>query len=593
MTEELLRRWNPKTLKEEQSLLDKFVAMFSEDLGVDEENVQIFSIMPHKPTSTTNYLLPKTTDVRFYVKENAGLMNPIKLNGLLEISRMKMANNLGITIKMVGLNDCSQKDCTCRGYCTNKLDTLPTPSLVDVNTTGMASVNTYVVNDCHRCEDRELGGGCQVITCLNGGTCQEVGDSSWMCQCPPGFNGPRCQQTSLRFGGNGWAWYSTIKLCHVNHFSVQIKTLKPDGVIFYNGPLMSDKENEVMKVDYMMLELVGGLPRAILRVNVEFSLELQIESSAKPLNDGKLHQIDLFFDLEDVYLVVDSCTSASGYNYQVEDGTDSDLIGSSCLAKGKMDPFQVYLDFNTPLQIGGMSLQEFDKYDWQYKPIGLPFDGCIANFMINSVYVDLGGFVHAKNVKTDCDCARVDEAIPRFLDNEQKTPVKYYRNSFANLQLDFQPDNMFSTEIELRFQSTEKNFRLIKLVDKNKKKYAILEVADSSPRFRFNLNPDKKREVSITLSHSKVDDGVWHVMKVVRHGSTAVLSLDGGEGANYNATLKFTGFQSMKIDKENGVIIGLSGVDENEIVENSAENLVLFSIDYLKLDGQEIVLSQS
>ena len=65
------------------------------------------------------------------------------------------------------------------------------------------------------------------------------------CQCPRGFDGPRCQQTTRTFHGKGWAWYPPLELCEESHLSVEFLAKKPEGVILYNGPIgkMSKKSN--------------------------------------------------------------------------------------------------------------------------------------------------------------------------------------------------------------------------------------------------------------------------------------------------------------------------------------------------------------
>lgn len=62
---------------------------------------------------------------------------------------------------------------------------------------------------------------------------------SWCyrCHCPPQFDGPDCQQTRLRFLGNGYAWFPPIRPCFDSHLSLEFMTEEDEGLLLYTGPL--------------------------------------------------------------------------------------------------------------------------------------------------------------------------------------------------------------------------------------------------------------------------------------------------------------------------------------------------------------------
>ena len=66
--------------------------------------------------------------------------------------------------------------------------------------------------------------------------------------------------------------------------------------------------------------------------------------------------------------------------------------------------------------------------------------------------------------------------------------------------------------------------------DQHNREYGILEIASSRLKFRYNLNSLRTEEKEIWLTSLYVDDGQWHVARVTRYGSAAILTLDGGEG---------------------------------------------------------------
>lgn len=81
---------------------------------------------------------------------------------------------------------------------------------------------------------------------------------------------------------------------------------------------------------------------------------------------------------------MDNCRSAD--ISELEDGSHPEFDDSSCQAQGTIPPFNEYLNINSPLQIGGRYVQDFDPthYHWQYAPYGKGFDGCIKNVYHNS-----------------------------------------------------------------------------------------------------------------------------------------------------------------------------------------------------------------
>jgi hypothetical protein len=57
------------------------------------------------------------------------------------------------------------------------------------------------------------------------------------CECQEGFNGPRCETTSIAMDGEGYAWYPSLTVCENSVLEVQFMTVTTDGLIFYNGPI--------------------------------------------------------------------------------------------------------------------------------------------------------------------------------------------------------------------------------------------------------------------------------------------------------------------------------------------------------------------
>ena len=146
------------------------------------------------------------------------------------------------------------------------------------------------------------------------------------CQCPAGYNGPRCQQTARSFRGNGWAWYPALEMCDNSHLSFEFITKKPDGLLLYNGPIVPPEADEIMVsgernetsciyivvrnrwnrknpyrlyvicADFISVELERGIPRLLIDFG-SGTLELKVKPK-RTLDDGEWHRLDIFWNTE-------------------------------------------------------------------------------------------------------------------------------------------------------------------------------------------------------------------------------------------------------------------------------------------------------
>lgn len=73
-------------------------------------------------------------------------------------------------------------------------------------------------------------------------------------------------------------------------------TKKPNGLLFYNGPITNPEPSEEVVQDFISLELESGTPRLLIDFG-SGTAEVRV-AVPKPLHDGKWHQIDIFWDRE-------------------------------------------------------------------------------------------------------------------------------------------------------------------------------------------------------------------------------------------------------------------------------------------------------
>ncbi|KAL5279010.1 hmr-1.2 family protein [Megaselia abdita] len=605
--EDFIRVWNYRTQSLSRSKLDRFRDKLADLLNTDRENVDIFSVQMKRRH-------PPLTDIRFSA-HGSPYYKPVRLNGIVLMNREEIEKDVGINITMVGIDECLYENQMCEGSCTNTLDISSLPYMVNANKTALVGVRVDTLAEC-TCGARNFTKeeSCQNSPCYNGGRCIETRYGPH-CSCPAGYTGPRCQQTTRSFRGNGWAWYPPLEMCDNSHMSLEFATRKPDGLILYNGPIVPPERDEMLVSDFVSLELERGFPRLLIDFG-SGTLELKIKTK-KTLDDGEWHRMDIFWDSESVRLVVDYCKSAEVS--EMEDGSGPEFDSSSCQARGQIPPFNEYLNVNAPLQIGGLYREQFDQklYNWNYSPSAKGFDGCIRNLIHNSRLYDLAHPGLSRNSVAGCPqteevcsqsevtarCWEHGNCVGSFTEarckcrpgwtgpacNLPTTPTTFKQKSYIKYALSFEPDR-YSTEIQLRFRTREQHGELFRVSDQHNREYAILEIKDARLHFRYNLNSLKTEEKDLWLNAMLVDDGQWHVVKVHRYGSAAMLELDGGEGRRYNESFEFTGHQWLLVDKQEGVFAGgkaeYTGVRTFEVYGDYQKSCM----DDIRLEGKHLPL---
>ncbi|KAI8117964.1 Neural-cadherin, partial [Lucilia cuprina] len=571
--EDFIRVWNYRTQSLSRSKMDRFRDKLADLLNTDRENVDIFSVQLKKKH-------PPLTDVRFSA-HGSPYYKPVRLNGIVLMNREEIEKDVGINITMVGIDECLYENQMCEGSCTNTLDISSLPYMVNANKTALVGVRVDTLAEC-TCGARNFSKpeNCRNTPCYNGGRCVDTRFGPH-CSCPVGYTGPRCQQTTRSFRGNGWAWYPPLEMCDDSHLSLEFITRKPDGLIIYNGPIVPPERDEMLISDFISLELERGYPRLLIDFG-SGTLELRVKTK-KTLDDGEWHRIDLFWDSENIRMVVDFCKSAE--ISEMEDGSLPEFDDMSCQARGNIPPFNEYLNVNAPLQVGGLYREQFDPslYFWHYTPMAKGFDGCIRNLVHNSKLYDLAHPGLSRNSVAGCPqteevCAQSEQTArcwehgncvgslsearcqcrPGWTGpacNIPTIPTTFKQQSYVKYALSFEPDR-FSTQIQLRFRTREQHGELFRVSDQHNREYGILEIKDARLHFRYNLNSLRTEEKDLWLNAVAVDDGQWHVVRINRYGSAATLELDGGEGRRYNETFEFVGHQWLLVDKQEGVYAG-------------------------------------
>ena len=573
----------------EISMYDRLKDTLAHILKVDGDNIDIFTV-------NTKSQRGPITDVRFAVRASlpasqATYYKSEYLDATVTLHKDIIEQSVGINIAMVGIDECLDEGLHCDGSCSNELTISNKPVLVNANETSFVGVNAFIKPSC-TCAARDFTKSvtCQTrpAVCLNGGSCTDSSVGP-ICTCPDGYDGPRCEMTTISFNGQGWAWFRPLEQCEESHLSVEIMTRTSTGLILYNGPMVQPNSPTDVS-DFISLELFNGTPR--LLIDYGSGTAEVVVNTLGDLHDGNWHRLDVFWNREKVRLVVDHCQGS-----QVDDREPAKIDRSRCQNETSVPLYNEFLNVNTPLQIGGIKGGESGEvkgagvsmegvsggyFNWKYHQTPIGFTGCIKNLIHNSVMYDLGSPGSYSNSAAGCQAAEEScksNSITRRCKEgtciatynsarchcksgwfgsrcDKRTQSKLFQqSSYIKYALSFDPDP-YKTDIQLNFRTRNKHGELFRVASKHGREYCILEIRDKKIRFRFNLNNVRTEERQVTLPHVTVSDGQWHTVQVLRYGSTASISLDGGGGRRYNEINDYAGLhQLMTVEKQN-VIAG-------------------------------------
>ncbi|KAK3581134.1 hypothetical protein CHS0354_033929 [Potamilus streckersoni] len=563
-----------------QSKYEKFREKLALKLGVPTANVAIFSVMNNG----------KYTDVRFSA-HGSPWYQPSRLNGILIVNKDEFKNDVGINIAMVNIDECLQEICE-SGGCANILVVGDSPNYVNTNGTSFIGVSTSVQPEC-QCLAQNFTSPikCEPGYCYNGGNCYKDDWGGVKCTCPKVFDGPRCQMTRHSFSG-GYTLFAPLEQCEESVTSIEFltKPSRPNGLLFYNGPVEELKMND--PEDYISLELVDGYPRLLIN-HGSGELELKLDGRDRHnnvimqrLNDGRWHHIDIIRKGKKVTMIVDRCSMTD-----VNSAADIYDDRRPCEVSGVTPGENMYLNVNSVLQMGG----RYAKPMYPNNITDENFYGCVRNLEHNGKLYDLytGPYSAGERHQNGCpdedlvcgvnsvngpQCGEhgVCEVTDLISETYKCTCKPGYRpssghkcdtettirdfkeNSFLGwtLKQEFFSQNVRSrtTSVQISFRTRDEDGILLHLPS-NTDEYITLELHKGHVHVRYNLGDSYVKgdgDLELALSYARASNGQWHSVTLTRIGKWLELQMDGGEGRYRNETYGPTdGHQmfSMKMDQ--------------------------------------------
>ncbi|XP_025422894.1 DE-cadherin isoform X3 [Sipha flava] len=341
-------------------------------LNASVENVDVFTIL-HSPHNANTTQL----DVRFSA-HGSPYYEPERINAAIDKHQAELEKDLGVVFLMVNIDECLVEKLYCDTSCSNFLNKSNKPAAVYTNTTSFVGIRAVIDPFCSdsQCGQKEP----TIIPCHNGGTPRSDGNG---CECPAGFDGPRCEILNIGFYGEGYALYPSLQSCMESQMSLEVRTTVDNGLLFYIGP-SNVKPNPLSVQDFMSLELKNGY--LVLLIDYGTGTR-KIEQKQIRISDGEPHRIEIIWTKTNIEIKVDNCNLPSCLSVHTPIGPNE------------------FLNVNGPLQLGGTFINlsaVAATRNWTYKPFNNGFNGCIRNLTFNSRLYNLGAPSLSHNVDFSC-----------------------------------------------------------------------------------------------------------------------------------------------------------------------------------------------
>ncbi|XP_063282292.1 cadherin EGF LAG seven-pass G-type receptor 3 isoform X2 [Pelobates fuscus] len=258
------------------------------------------------------------------------------------------------------------------------------------------------------CQERFTGDHCEVDSgsgrcvpgaCRNGGTCTNLAEGGFTCQCPTGgFEKPFCELSTRSFPPKSFLMFRGLRQRFHMSLSLSFATKERNGLLFYNGRL-----NE--KHDFIAVEINDG--QVQLKYSTGESSTLVTPYIPGGVSDGHWHTIQLRYynkpktgsmgvaqgpSKEKVaVLAVDDCDMSVALKF------GSEISNYSCAAEGVQSSSKKSLDLTGPLLLGGVpNLPE------NFPVAHREFIGCMRDLYIDSKKIDLASYIANNGTSAGC-----------------------------------------------------------------------------------------------------------------------------------------------------------------------------------------------
>ncbi|XP_062825902.1 cadherin EGF LAG seven-pass G-type receptor 3 isoform X3 [Anolis carolinensis] len=400
------------------------------------------------------------------------------------------------------------------------------------------------------CEVDSRAGHCVPGVCRNGGTCTNLADGGFQCQCPPGgFEKPYCEVSTRSFPPKSFVMFRGLRQRFHLTFSLSFATMESGGLLIYNGRL-----NE--KHDFLAVEIVDE--QVQLKYSTGESSTIVTPYVPGGVSDGQWHTVQLHYynkpkisSLGSVQgpskekvaiLIVDKCDASMALQF------GSEIGNYSCAAEGVQSSSKKSLDLTGPLLLGGVpNLPE--NFPVEHRE----FVGCMRDLYIDSKRIDLASYIanngtstgcHAKHSYCDSNpCKNSGTCIVGWSSFTCECPIgfggkdcrhamhhphHFHGNSI--LFWDFKNEMKISTPwyMGLAFRTRQLNGVLLQA---HAGQFVTIRCQLDSGLLSFMVNRGSGRTTKLLLDQMQLNDGAWHDLQL------QLQDIRSGQDARYIVTL--------------------------------------------------------
>uniref|UniRef100_A0AAV2MF92 Uncharacterized protein n=1 Tax=Knipowitschia caucasica TaxID=637954 RepID=A0AAV2MF92_KNICA len=516
----------------DQSLFSRVSVAVCDLLQLPPHHVHVFSLSQASVSGHSAVDLWLSARGEAYIR-------PEKILGYISAHQARLESSLGVSLSAV--DACSPSPCSSSTSCSTEVDFSLQPEPLGSGPVVLVSLRPSVKARCG-CRSRELTySSCSSLhsnPCLNGGTCSD-GPLGFRCVCPPLLDGPRCEQTSITFGGSGFSWLPPLSLCASSLLSLEF-VLESSGLLLYQGPLTAAHgpltaaqgpltAAQEQGLAFIALELIDGV--AVLSLDLgsgPLTLALPSESA---VTDRHWHRLEVLIQEQSVELILDQCRPGD----------------PSCRAKGLLPPGHRWLDMWYPLQVGGVKhFSPLLKYR--------SFSGCLRNLGLDSQVYDLASPGDSVDASPGCrltdgvcvspggpTCGPHASCVsqwgsfschchPGFRGHQCETEAPEFSldgDSVVRLQPRAGADPR-KTSVQLLLRTREKEGVVLRVEEAETGLYLCVELRGGLLSVRSDLGGGAE---SLLLPGLRVDLGEWIQVNLLRYDTHLTLSLERGGGS--------------------------------------------------------------
>ncbi|XP_072928982.1 cadherin EGF LAG seven-pass G-type receptor 3 isoform X2 [Hemitrygon akajei] len=383
------------------------------------------------------------------------------------------------------------------------------------------------------CEVDVRSDRCSPGVCRNGGSCTNLPEGGFKCNCPSGeYEKPYCEVTARSFPPKSFVMFHGLRQRFHMTLSLSFATQENNGLLFYNG-----RFNE--KHDFIAVEIIDG--QVQLKYSTGESMTVVTPHLPGGVSDGQWHTLQIQYynkprigslgvaqgpsEQKVAILTIDDCDTSIAVHF-------GDGIGNySCAAEGVQSSSKKSLDLTGPLLLGGVpNLPE------NFPVINREFVGCMKELHIDSKRIDMAAYIANNGTFPGCNkkqpfcdsnpcknggtCVIIWETFfcecPLGYGSKDCGQVMHHPYHFLGnslLSWDFKNEVKISIPWFLGLMFRTRHTEAV-LLQAHAGQYTTVVCQLNSGHLLFAINRGSSQTVRLLLNKITLNDGRWHDLQL-------------------------------------------------------------------------------